>query len=355
MRTVPGRGEAAEREAARLRGLWRRWPAVRPVRDWAREVLADASAVVLDLETTGLGPTALVVEIGIYTTAGEKVLDTLVNPGKGESIPAEATAIHGITDADVADARTFGELLPEVTAALAGRRIVIYNRSYDEPRLAYELDRHHRAETPLLMPPPEGELHPAAAEWIKAQRWDRCAMQAYAVHYGDWSEYWGSYTWQPLAGGHRAGGDCRAVIERLREVAQTPDPAWPLLSGSRSRPPADSGHDRRAQGMSARYRHRSRGVHRLAGSVPQGVHEMAGSVPPAQTARTITATQHDACFPRETQRGDGPDSPSRARGCFPRETRPTRAVEPATVHPGRIPPGSVAGRRELVRPGRTVS
>ncbi|GAB2768695.1 hypothetical protein GCM10027072_79560 [Streptomyces bullii] len=33
------------------------------------------------------------------------------------------------------------------------------------------------------------------------------AMEQYAAFYGAWHHYFGSYTWQPLNGGHRALGD----------------------------------------------------------------------------------------------------------------------------------------------------
>ncbi|MCX5250350.1 3'-5' exonuclease [Streptomyces sp. NBC_00201] len=69
----------------------------------------------------------------------------MLNPG-GEPIPAEATAIHGITDAMVEGAPTFSEILPRLAEALAGRRIVIYNRDYDTGRLLWELHLHHQAQ-----------------------------------------------------------------------------------------------------------------------------------------------------------------------------------------------------------------
>ncbi|MFM9700918.1 3'-5' exonuclease [Streptomyces europaeiscabiei] len=71
--------------------------------------------------------------------------DTLLNPG-GEPIPAAATAIHKITDAMVEGAPTFSEILTRLTEALAGRRIVIYNRDYDTGRLLWELHLHHQAQ-----------------------------------------------------------------------------------------------------------------------------------------------------------------------------------------------------------------
>ncbi|MYV60299.1 3'-5' exonuclease, partial [Streptomyces sp. SID4931] len=175
--------------------------------------------------TTGLEADAAVVEIAITDGAGSVLLDSLVNPGR--TIPQEATAIHGITDEDVRQAPTFSTILPRITAALKGRRIIIYNQEFDAGVLAYELDRHHRAHTPAL-PGAAAWLptrrHHAAVEWMADQEWDQCAMRAYAVHVGAWSRYWGDWIWSPLKGGHRALGDCRAVVDRIREMAETPDP-----------------------------------------------------------------------------------------------------------------------------------
>lgn len=42
----------------------------------------------------------------------------------------------------------------------------------------------------------------------------------YSDWYGDWNDYFGNYQWQPLGGGHRALGDVRAVLDRLREMAK---------------------------------------------------------------------------------------------------------------------------------------
>ncbi|WP_438297917.1 3'-5' exonuclease [Streptomyces sp. HUAS TT7] len=199
-----------------------RWDELGPVRQWARKIVAEPSAfAILDTETTGLDSDAKVVEISITDGSGRMLLDTLVNPGV--PIPDEAREIHGIADEDVCDAPRFGEILPALTEALAGRRVVIYNADYDERVLAYELDRHHREHTPATELS-EGKRHPAAAAWMKSQRWDQCAMLAYAVHVGDWSDYHGDWQWQRLGGGHRALGDCQRVAEIIKEMAEVPDP-----------------------------------------------------------------------------------------------------------------------------------
>ena len=52
-------------------------------------------------------------------------------------------------------------------------------------------------------------------------------MIPYSTWYGDLSDCWGEYTWQPLPNGnHRALGDCRALLEGLKEMAEfgRPDP-----------------------------------------------------------------------------------------------------------------------------------
>jgi hypothetical protein len=139
----------------------------------------------------------------------------------------KATAIHHITDAMVQDAPTFSEILPRLTAALAGRRIMIYNRAYDTGRLLYELHLHHQAlgTVDFTKHPGYGpQRHAAAQAWMDAQEWEECAMEQYAAFYGDWHDYFGSYTWQKLRGGHRALSDTRAVIRRLEEMAAYPSP-----------------------------------------------------------------------------------------------------------------------------------
>lgn len=154
------------------------------------------------------------------------LLDTLLNPG-GEPIPAEATAIHGITDAMVVGAPTFSEILPRLTEALAGRRIVIYNREYDTGRLLWELHLHHLAQGSVDFtkhPRSGSRRHAAAQAWLDAQAWEeRWSSTPPSTATGI-----GSYTWQKLRGGHRALGDTRAVIRRLEEMAAHPSPFDPV-------------------------------------------------------------------------------------------------------------------------------
>ncbi|MFI1205584.1 exonuclease domain-containing protein [Streptomyces sp. NPDC020883] len=203
-----------------------RWDDLGPTISWAQKILANPDAyAILDTETTGLTATSRIVEIAVTTASGTVLLDTLLNPG--EPIPAKTSAIHHITDAMVEDAPTFSDVLPRLTQALAGRRVVIYNREYDAGRLQWELHLHHlaRSTVDLAKHPRYGESrHSAAQAWLDAQQWEECAMEQYAAFYGAWSDYWGSYTWQQLGGSHRALGDTHAVIARLKEMAGYPNP-----------------------------------------------------------------------------------------------------------------------------------
>ncbi|MFD4862865.1 3'-5' exonuclease [Streptomyces atratus] len=56
---------------------------------------------------------------------GRTVVNELLDPRR--SITAEASALHGITRADVVNAPSFSDVLPQLTGALEGRRCVAYN------------------------------------------------------------------------------------------------------------------------------------------------------------------------------------------------------------------------------------
>jgi hypothetical protein len=212
--------ERAERERERREAAQRaeeeRRLQVQSLEEWARTVLADPNTVILDTETTGLHDKARIVDLGVLGIDGEVLVDTLLDPG--ELIPAEATGIHGITDQDVAGAPSFGDVIEQLSAVLAGKRVLIYNEPYDVGRLRHELTVHYRQA---------GHADPevSAAAWIDGMRFED-VMIPYSDWVGDWSDYWGNYTWQPLCGGnHRAVSDCRAVVERLRGMADAAEDA----------------------------------------------------------------------------------------------------------------------------------
>lgn len=98
-----------------------------------------------DLETTGVNVSRdRIVQIGILKVYPDETLEQynqLINPGI--PIPEETSAIHGITDADVADKPSFKEIGAELVKMLAGCDLGGYNSNkFDIPLLMEEFLRN---------------------------------------------------------------------------------------------------------------------------------------------------------------------------------------------------------------------
>ncbi len=105
----------------------------------ARMVLNE-HPVYLDTETTGLNASDEIIEISIVDDDGSVLLQTLVKPS--QPIPADATRIHGITNEETQNARTWPVLWPEIRGVLFGRRIVMYNQDFDLRMMAQSHARY---------------------------------------------------------------------------------------------------------------------------------------------------------------------------------------------------------------------
>ena len=90
--------------------------------------------VFLDTETTGLHNDDEILEIAIVGSDGSVLINTRVKPTCKKAWP-EAEAIHGISPADVANAPTWDQVVEQVKATLAGKRVVIFNARFDESML----------------------------------------------------------------------------------------------------------------------------------------------------------------------------------------------------------------------------
>ena len=100
--------------------------------------------VIFDLETTGLDlVNDRIIQISfikVYPDGKEERGDYLVNPEK--PIPSEISALTGISDADVANARTFKQLSSELEAKFKGCDFAGFNSNhFDIPLLAEEFLR----------------------------------------------------------------------------------------------------------------------------------------------------------------------------------------------------------------------
>jgi Exonuclease len=167
----------------------------RAVCAWASHLLHCSDWAMIDTETTSLD--GVVCEIGVIAGDGTVLFESLVNPECPVS-PA-ARAIHGIIDEELEAAPLLSTIWPQLQEALRDRTtLVAYNADFDRERLAQSARRSH--------------LQELTQEWA-------CAMEAYAAYCGNWSDYHGTYTWIPLHGSHRAVGDARAALERVREMA----------------------------------------------------------------------------------------------------------------------------------------
>jgi DNA polymerase III subunit epsilon len=176
---------------------------------WARQLLAD-DFVILDTETTGLGVFDQVVQIAVIDKAGERLLDTLVKPTR--PIPQIATGIHGITDAMVKDAPGFGAIYSALLMAIGGKRVAIYNKTFDVEQL-HQSDQLYQLEGDPAWTPLGQDGWRGLAVWEDV-------MIPYSDWVGDYSEYHGNYRWQKLPGGdHTALGDARACLATIKRMA----------------------------------------------------------------------------------------------------------------------------------------
>ena len=184
-----------------------------------REAIREAQALLLtrplylDTETTGTGPNAEVIEIGILDDDERELFSSLVRP-RGVIDPA-AARVHGITPEMLANAPTWADIWPAAQAVMESKRIGVYNAEFD---LRLMKQSHTRAWLRWTLP--ESNFF--------------CLMKLYARFYGDWDPRRGSYRWQSLemAGrqcqislpnAHRAVDDCyltRALLHYMASYTQ---------------------------------------------------------------------------------------------------------------------------------------
>lgn len=97
---------------------------------------------VLDVETTGLSPSwHRIVEIAVVHVDGRGRRTTEWTTRVNPQGPVGATHIHGITEADVANAPLFAELVPQLNGYLRGRAVSAHNANFDLAFLRAEYAR----------------------------------------------------------------------------------------------------------------------------------------------------------------------------------------------------------------------
>lgn len=157
--------------------------------------------IFFDLETTGTNITQdRIVEISMIKILpnGEERERTLrINPGM--PIPAEATAIHHITDEDVADKPTFKMIAKDLAQSFLGCDIAGFNSNrFDIPMLAEEFGR---AGVSFDFTKPRF----IDVQTIFHKKEQRTLVAAYKFYCG-----------KDLEGAHSANADTRATYEVLK-------------------------------------------------------------------------------------------------------------------------------------------
>ena len=176
---------------------------------WARSLMT-RDFLVLDTETTGLSASDQIIEIAIVDQAGAARLNQRIKPGI--PIPLGATRIHGIKDAHVADAPTFGEIYIQLSVLLAGQHVIAYNMDFDWRMIQ---------QTAAVYNLPEPRL---------AKR--DCAMKQYARYKGERQPNGRNYRNHKLTEAlrregltlqtaHSALADAQMTLALLRKLAQS--------------------------------------------------------------------------------------------------------------------------------------
>lgn len=129
--------------------------------------------IILDTETSGLGPDAVVLEVSAVDLCGNIVFDSLINPGDAEIDP-EAAQTHGIGVDMLANAPLFTDVWVELRPLLNESELVIFNSQFDirllrQTAARYGFDMPHIVSHCLMKQFAQfyGEIRPAAKPEIQ--------------------------------------------------------------------------------------------------------------------------------------------------------------------------------------------
>ena len=173
----------------------------------AKNLLA-GDPVILDLETTGLGPSAEIVEIGAVDANGRVLMESLVCPVG--AIEQGATEVHGLSWKDVRTAPTWEGLASDFSSLVQNRLVVAYNVAF-ELRLLKQTASLVGVESPVI-----GS--------------SQCVMALFSRWNGEQRPS-GGFQWISLADAaamcrvrserpHRALSDCLDTLEVLKYMAK---------------------------------------------------------------------------------------------------------------------------------------
>lgn len=160
--------------------------------------------IIFDTETTGIGPTARLVELAGVRLKHGVIVDTfesLVQPGV--KIPSSATHVHGITNSMVSQSPTAKSVLSDFATFTAGRPLMAHNAAFDRSILRQE---HARVGLPPSLPMIYCSMKLSRKVFPGLKSYALAAL-AVALKIP-----------QPQA--HRALADCQTTIELFRRCLQ---------------------------------------------------------------------------------------------------------------------------------------
>lgn len=185
--------------------------------------------VVVDVETTGLDSARdQILEIAIRDGVGEEAATWTQRVRPSIPIPASASAVHGITNEDVAAAPSFADIAEEVRRRIEGAAVIIgYNVGFDLSVLSAEFARAGTAPLDLERTAIVDPYH----VWRNVERHTLTGAHE-------------RFVGEPLNGAHGAAADVAAtvrVLHRMRSAFGLDGVGWERLaelSRPRARRPA---------------------------------------------------------------------------------------------------------------------
>lgn len=174
----------------------------------ARQIL-DYDPIFLDTETTGFSPQDVVIEVGVVDLSGATLYQSLVKPPI--PIPADAQAIHGISDEMVANSPAWKAVWEDLEPILAGRFVGAYNADFDLRMLKQTHGRYW-------------------LDWPLDDKSFFCVMKLYAAFFGQRStrgngfrfhklEAAGAFCGISLPNSHRAVDDAKLTAALFNYIA----------------------------------------------------------------------------------------------------------------------------------------
>jgi len=173
--------------------------------DWARERLADASTVILDLESTGLlreDPETEIAQVCILDIYGRPLFSMLLKPSQPMS--EKVIGIHHISNEQVINQPIFPQIAKIISFILKDKHVVSFNAEFDWVLLLHMFKKYKLAK-------------PEVAGIS-------CCMDRYSEWCGEWSTKKNGFKWQRLPNflgedNHDAQVDCRNTLKAMQKMA----------------------------------------------------------------------------------------------------------------------------------------